>query len=97
MLKAALLLAIAASSPAFAAPADGSATLAAPARATRVVTDAGVWRCDGTGCTGPADTLTGPAVAACTGVADANGRVTAFTAAQTFGEAELKRCNRHVR
>ena len=43
-------------------------------------------------------TRTGLAVAACSQVADANGRVTAFTAGATsFAEAELKRCNRHVK
>lgn len=38
------------------------------------------------------------AVAACTGVANAAGRVAAFTAAgYSFTEADLARCNRHVK
>ncbi len=81
-----------------AGPAPGTATLAAPALHPKVVGDAGSWRCDGTTCTGTADTSTRVAVATCTLVANANGRVTAFAAGPTaFGEAELARCNRHVK
>lgn len=92
------LLAIAAiwSSAALAGPVAGTATLAAPAEAASVTGEGGVWRCTGTSCTGPANTVTSIAVAACTVVADKAGRVTAFTAGDTsFGEAELTRCNRH--
>ncbi len=79
-------------------PLPGVATLAAPAQTARVAGEAGVWRCDGTSCTGMADSRTALAVAACTMVANANGTVASFSAgAQAFGEAELKRCNRHVR
>lgn len=95
------MIAIAASFAAAGANAEtapGSATLAAPAHQGRIAGEAGVWRCDGTSCTGIADTRTGLAVEACTMVASANGRVTAFNAGATsFGEAELKRCNRHVK
>ena len=81
-----------------AAPVAGTATLAAPASLSKVVGEGGVWRCDGATCTGMADARVGLAVAACAAVADANGRVMAFTAGETaFGEAELKRCNRHVK
>lgn len=79
-------------------PAAGVATLAAPAQQAKISGEAGVWRCDGTSCTGLADTRIGIAVAACTMVANANGRVASFTAGATsFGEPELKRCNRHVK
>ena len=95
------MLAIAASfgaASANAEPAAGTATLAAPAHQARVAGEAGVWRCDGTTCTGAADTRTNLAVEACTMVASANGRVASFTAGATsFGEPELKRCNRHVK
>ena len=81
-----------------AAPVTATATLTAPARQERMIGEAGVWRCEGTNCTGPADTRTGLAVAACTAVASANGQVASFVAGPTsFGEAELKRCNRHVK
>ena len=95
-----LMTAIAASlaTAAVAAPAAGTATLAAPASLTKVVGDGGVWHCDGMTCTGMADARPALAVAACAAVADANGRVTAFSAGDTaFAEAELKRCNRHVK
>ncbi len=86
------------SGPASAGPVPGTATLAAPADIGRIVTDAGVWQCSGNSCTGSAESVTGIAVAACTAVADTAGRVTAFTAGSTnFGEAELSRCNRHIR
>ncbi len=79
-------------------PSAGIATLASPAQQAKVSGEAGVWRCEGTSCTGLADTRVGIAVAACTMVANANGRVTNFTAGGTgFGETELKRCNRHVK
>lgn len=85
-------------SAAMAAPVPGTATLAAEAVRTKIVGESGSWRCDGTSCTGTADASVGPAVATCTMVANANGRVIAFTAGPTaFGEAELKRCNRHVK
>lgn len=98
----AAMIAIAASlagaTAAYSEPAPGVATLAAEAHEARVAGDAGVWRCDGITCTGTADTRTGLAVEACTMVAGANGRVAAFTAGATsFGEPELKRCNRHVK
>lgn len=100
-MKTMLLIAVIAASitgAASAAPAPGTATLAAPALHTKVVGEAGSWRCEGTTCTGTADTSTGPAIAACTLVASANGRVTAFAAGTAaFGEPELKRCNRHVK
>jgi hypothetical protein len=84
--------------PALAAPVDGTATLSAPARADRVVSDSGIWRCTGTSCSGTTLASTGMAVAACSAVAAVNGRVGAFTVAgSSFGEAELKRCNRHVK
>lgn len=85
-------------SAATAAPVPGTATLAAEAVRAKIVGESGSWRCDGTSCTGMTDTSVGPAVATCTMVANANGRVTAFAAGPTpFGEAELKRCNRHVK
>jgi len=93
-----LILAAITSSPAIAEPARGTATLATPAAQARIVGEGGVWRCTGTTCTGPADTRARLAVAACSAVADANGRVTAFSAGGTdFAEAELARCNRHVK
>ncbi len=83
---------------AVAEPAAGVATLASPAHEARVAGEAGVWRCDGTTCTGSADTRTGLSVEACSMVAGANGRVASFAVGATsFGEAELKRCNRHVK
>ena len=97
MIKLGLIAAITISAPVAASPVPGTAMLAAAARATRIVTENGVWRCDGATCTGTADTVTGQAVAVCTALADAGGRVAAFTAAQAFGEAELARCNRHLR
>ncbi|WP_419814025.1 CC_3452 family protein [Glacieibacterium sp.] len=98
--KLALIGVIAAivAAPAFAAPIDGSATLAAPARADRVVSENGIWHCAGDSCTGTTLAATGAAVAACTAVAAVNGRVNAFAVGGiSFGEAELKRCNRHVK
>ncbi len=93
-----LIAAIAVSSAATAAPAPGTATLAAPAVKARVTGAGGVWTCTGTSCSGPADTVVGNAVAACTELADRNGRVTAFSAGSlTFAEAELTRCNRHIK
>jgi hypothetical protein len=99
-LELALIAAIAAtfSAPALAAPVDGMATLSAPARAERVVSETGIWHCTGTSCTGTTLASTSLAVAACSAVAAVNGRVGEFTVAGTsFGEAELKRCNRHVK
>lgn len=87
-----------AATPALAEPAAGTATLAAPAGQARIVGEGGVWRCSGTTCSGPADTRPRLAVAACSALADVNGRVVAFIAGgTTFGEAELARCNRHVK
>ena len=81
-----------------AAPVAGTATLAGPASAAKIVGDGGVWRCEGTTCTGQADARTSLAVAACSAVADGAGRVVAFAVAETaFDEAALKRCNRHLR
>ena len=99
-LKFALIAAIAATiaAPALAAPVEASATLAAPARSERVVTENGIWRCTGDSCTGTTLASTSMAVAACSAVAAVNGRVGGFTVAGTsFGDAELKRCNRHVK
>ena len=99
-LKLTLIAAIASTFavPALAAPVDGSATLAAPARADRVVSENGIWHCTGDSCTGTTFAATSAAVAACSAVAAINGRVNAFTVGGTsFGEAELKRCNRHVK
>ncbi len=95
-----ILIAIAAitASAAAAAPAPGSATLTTPAEINRIVTDAGSWRCSGTSCAGPADSVTSIAVAVCTAVADHAGRVTAFTVGgAAFADAELARCNRHIK
>ena len=95
-----LIVAIAAISAAAAqaAPVPGTATIAAPTEIARIVTESGSWRCAGTSCDGPADTVAGIAVAACTAVADRAGRVTAFTAGDmVFAEAALARCNRHVK
>lgn len=92
-----LLTAIAFTTPAFAAPVAGTASLAADASKDRIVTDAGVWTCTGATCSGRADTVTSLAVAACTAVADKAGRVSSFSAGNTaFGDAELARCNRHL-
>ncbi|WP_185965040.1 CC_3452 family protein [Glacieibacterium frigidum] len=92
------LIAAIAASPALAETVAGTATLAAPAAQTKIVGEGGVWRCSGTTCTGPADTRARLAVAACSAVADANGRVVAFSAGGTeFAAAELARCNRHVK
>jgi len=92
------LIAVITSSSALAAPGPSTARLAAPARTANAVTEAGVWRCDGTACTGMASPMLREAVAACTGVADAAGRVAAFTAVDySFTEADLARCNRHVK
>ncbi len=83
---------------AVAEPVAGTATLAAPASLAKVVGEGGVWHCEGATCTGMADARPALAVAACSAVADANGRVTAFSAGATaFGEPERKRCNRHVK
>ena len=95
-----LLVAIAAISTttAHAAPAAGTATLAAPATVAHIVGETGSWNCSGTACTGIADTVTNIAVAACSTVADKAGRVAAFTVGTaSFAEAELARCNRHVK
>ena len=96
----ATLIAIAATvaSSAFAAPAPGTATLAAPALQAQVTSETGIWRCKDNTCTGIADTHLAAAVATCTMLAGVNGPVASFTAGGTaFGEAELKRCNRHVK
>ncbi len=91
-----LIIAIALTFPAIAAPVSGTATLAAPATVARVTTESGRWSCAATSCSGNADSVTGPAVATCTALADRAGRVTAFTAGATsFGTGELARCNRH--
>jgi hypothetical protein len=95
-----LLIAIAliSSSAATAAPAPGAASLVAPAEIARIITEAGSWACSGTACAGPADSVTSVAVAVCTALADRAGRITAFSAGATaFGDAELKRCNRHIK
>ncbi len=93
-----LIFAIALTSPVFAAPVSGTATLAAAASKAKLVTDAGSWTCTGTSCTGTSDTVTSNAVAVCTGVADRAGRVTAFASGETvFADAELARCNRHLK
>lgn len=95
-----ILIAIAASlsGSAFAAPAPGTATLAAPAMQTRITSETGVWQCKDNSCTGTADTHIPLAVATCTMLAAANGPVASFSAGGTaFGEAELKRCNRHIK
>lgn len=95
-----VLIAIAAtlSSSAFAAGAPSTATLAAPALQTQITGEAGVWHCKDTTCTGVADTNVSAAVATCTMLAAANGPIASFSAGTTaFGEAELKRCNRHVK
>lgn len=92
------LIAVITSSAAMAAPETATATLAAPARAAQVITDAGVWHCDGTTCAGMASRVLHEAVAACTSVADGAGRVAAFTAASyAFTAADLARCNRRVK
>jgi hypothetical protein len=92
------VIAVITSSSALAAPGPASATLAAPARADKVITDAGMWHCDGTTCAGMAGRVLHEAVAACTSVADGAGRVAAFTAVgYTFGAGDLVRCNRHVK
>jgi hypothetical protein len=63
-----------------------------------VVTDAGMWHCAGTACAGPGSTSLREAVGVCTSVADAAGRVVAFSAAgYSFTDADLVRCNRHVK
>ena len=73
-------------------------TLAAPALQAQITSDTGVWRCKDTTCTGVTDTHVAAAVATCTMLAAVNGPVASFTAGSTaFGEAELKRCNRHVK
>jgi hypothetical protein len=93
-----IAIAVIFSSSANAAPTTGTATLAAPAEIARIVTETGSWRCSGTRCDGLADSMTNIGVAACTAVADRAGRVVAFTAGETaFGDAELKRCNRHIK
>lgn len=92
------LIAVITSYPTLAATAPSTAQLAAPARTATAVTEAGVWHCDGSVCTGMASPMLREAVAACTGVANSAGRVTAFTAAgYTFTDADLARCNRHVK
>ncbi len=92
------VIAVITSSSALAAPGPSTARLAAPARTPNPVTEAGVWHCDGTACTGMASPMLREAVAACTGVASTAGRVAAFTAAgYAFAEADLVRCNRHVK
>jgi hypothetical protein len=96
-LMIALIAAITSSSVA-AAPAASTAQLAAPTRTATAVTEAGIWHCDGTTCTGMASPMLREAVAACTGVANTAGRVVAFTAAgYPFTDADLARCNRHVK
>ena len=83
---------------AVAAPVPATATLVAAAQQAQVVGDGVVWRCEGTSCTGLADARVGQAVATCTQIASVNGTVASFTAGATsFGENELKRCNRHVK
>ena len=86
------------SSSALAAPGPSTAQLAAPARAPQAITDGGTWHCDGSSCTGMASPMLREAVAVCTGVAVGAGRVVAFTAAgYSFTDADLARCNRHVK
>ncbi|KAB7648525.1 CC_3452 family protein [Polymorphobacter fuscus] len=94
------MIAIAAisASAAAAAPVAGTATLAAPAAAERVTTARGLWQCTGTSCAGTADSVVNTAVGLCTTLADRAGRVSAFSAGDAaFGEAELARCNRHLK
>lgn len=92
------LIAAITSTSALAAPGPSTAQLAAPVRAQTAITDFGVWHCDGTSCTGLSSPMLREAVAACTGVAAAAGRVAAFTAAgYSFTDADLARCNRHVK
>ncbi len=87
-----------ASAPVLADPIEGSATLAAPAKVSRVAGDTSAWRCDGTQCTGGVEPDKRSAMVTCTAVADTAGRVRAFTAGATsFAEADLARCNRHVK
>ena len=91
-----ILAALAVASPAVAMD-PASAQLAAPARVAAVVTDAGLWRCDGSTCTGTVRTAA-RAVAICTSIAGEAGRVASFTAAGTaLGDEDLARCNRHVK
>jgi len=91
-------IAVISSSAATAAPVSGTATLGAAAKAERVITESGTWHCEGLSCSGAAELTTRLAVAACTAVADSAGRVSAFAVGGTaFGEAELGRCNRHVK
>lgn len=92
------LIAAITSSSALAQLGPSTATLAAPARVTAPVTESGVWRCTGTSCAGMASPMLREAVATCTGIADAAGRVAAFTAAgYSFTDADLTRCNRHAK
>jgi hypothetical protein len=92
------LMAVITSAPASAASGPATAQLAAPTRAAMIVTDAGTWHCDGTACSGTASPALREAVAVCTGLAAGAGRVAAFTAAgYRFSDADLARCNRHVK
>lgn len=91
------LIAVITSSPALAAPGAAAAQLAAPARSAMIITDSGMWHCDGTACSGLAGPALRGAVAVCTAIADGAGRVAAFTAGDyAFSVADLARCNRHV-
>ncbi len=97
MTRLLILIAAIAAGSASAAPGPATATLAAPGRPT-VLTDSGMWRCAGTACAGPGSTRLREAVGVCTSVADTAGRVVAFTAAgYAFSDADLVRCNRHVK
>ncbi len=92
------LIAVITASSAAAAPGPAKAELAAPARVAAVVAGTGMWRCDGSTCTGSASSALRQAVIACADVAGAAGRVAAFSVAgYTFTDDDLARCNRHVK
>lgn len=86
------------SSSALAQPGTSTAQLAAQARTTVVTGENTMWHYGDTSCTGMASPALHEAVATCTGIADTAGRVVAFAApGYSFTEADLVRCNRHVK
>ncbi len=92
----AALLTFIASVPAAAAPSTADVTRAS--QSARVVTQGGIWSCQGTTCQGATSDRQRDQVRTCGEIASQFGPVTRFSAGSvTFGPAELDRCNRLAR
>ena len=93
-----VLAALTLSSPALAAMSPATAQLAAPARVAAVVTGTGLWRCEGSTCSGQTRGDVRQAGNVCAEIAGEAGRVAAFTVGGTaFTDDDLVRCNRRVK